>query len=530
MNAVDNNERKLPAGIQDFEKLRELQYVYVDKTEYVYKLVKTSVPFFLSRPRRFGKSLLLSTLRAYWEGKKELFKGLAIERLEADNPEAWTSYPVFYFDLNGQDYTEHDALEKTLTAHLEQWEQQYGCNVTTDALAIRFRNLLINAHKQTGRRCVVLVDEYDKPLLDLYDHPELKEHNKAVFKGFFGNLKSCDAHIRFVFITGVTKFHKVSIFSDLNQLTDISVNKVYSGICGITDNELQDYFLPEIERLAEEQEISVEMCLNQLKQTYDGYCFHEKGMNVYNPYSLLKAFLSKEFDSYWFETGTPSFLVKRLRAMDFDIRKFSNKTLYANASMLKDYSEDNPDPIPLLYQTGYLTIVEYDPDGREYTLAFPNNEVKYGFLECLMPEYVNDCGSGSGIDVFTLRRYIIRGELESIKNFLTALFARITYTTKDDPFEHYFQTVIYLVFTLLGQFAECEQHTFIGRIDCKVETDKFIYLFEFKRDKTADEALAQIEDKSYALPFVADNRKVYKIGVSFDTEKRMLSDWKVVEE
>lgn len=216
--------------------------------------------------------------------------------------------------------------------------------------------------------------------------------------------------------------------------------------------------------------------------------------------------------------------------MDFDVRKFSGKMLYASDSMLRDYSADNPDPIPLLYQTGYLTIVDYDPSGREYTLSFPNDEVKYGFLDCLMPEYVNNCGSGSGIDVFTLRRYIIHGEIESIKNVLTALFARITYTTKDDPFEHYFQTVIYLVFTLLGQFAECEMHTFVGRIDCKVETDKFIYLFEFKRDKTADEAPAQIEDKSYTLPFIADNRKVFKIGVSFDTEKRMLSDWKTAEE
>ena len=530
MNSVDKEKRNLSTGIQDFEKLREFQSVYVDKTDYVYKLVKTTVPFFLSRPRRFGKSLLLSTIAAYWEGKKELFKGLKIEELETDNKDAWKAHPVFYFDFSGKNYAKDNLLEEVLDTRLKRWEEQYGCTKDSTDLDVRFENLLITAHQKTGVRCVVLIDEYDKPLLDLIDEPEKQEHNKTLFKSFFSNLKNCDAHIRFIFITGVTKFHKVSIFSDLNQLVDISINKEYSAICGITEKELQEYFSYEIEQLANEQGISVEMCIKRLKQTYDGYRFHQKGINVYNPFSLLNAFFSKEFSSYWFETGTPTFLVKKLKAMDFDVRKFSGKMLYASDSMLRDYSADNPDPIPLLYQTGYLTIVDYDPSGREYTLSFPNDEVKYGFLDCLMPEYVNNCGSGSGIDVFTLRRYIIHGEIESIKNVLTALFARITYTTKDDPFEHYFQTVIYLVFTLLGQFAECEMHSFVGRIDCKVETDKFIYLFEFKRDKTADEALAQIEDKSYTLPFIADNRKVFKIGVSFDTEKRMLSDWKTAEE
>lgn len=530
MNPASNNVRKLPVGIQSFEKLREFQAVYVDKTEYVYKLVHELTPFFLSRPRRFGKSLLLSTLRAYWEGKKELFKGLAIEKLEADNPEAWQSYPVFYFDLNGTDYTKENALERTLSAHLSKWETQFNCEAENKSPEERFANLLMKAHQETGRRCVVLVDEYDKPLLDLIDHPELKEHNKAIFKGFFGNLKSCDEHLRFVFITGVTKFHKVSIFSDLNQLTDISLNQEYAAVCGITEDEMRHYFAPEIKALSAAQQMDESACLQMLKKQYDGYHFHSDGVGVYNPYSLLKAFFAKAFDAYWFETGTPTFLLKQLKAMDFNVRSFSNKTLYASASMLKDYSTDNPDPIPLLYQTGYLTIAAYDPAAREYTLAFPNKEVKYGFLEGLMPEYISDCGSGSGIDVFTLRRYIIRGDLESIRNVLTALFARITYTTKDSPFEHYFQTVIYLVFTLLGQFAECEMHTFTGRIDCKVETDQFIYLFEFKRDETAEAALKQIEDKSYALPFKADGRKLLKIGVSFDSEKRMLADWKVAEE
>ena len=528
MNTVIRNGRTLPTGVQSFEKLREANAVYVDKTAYIYRLVNEITPFFLSRPRRFGKSLLLSTLAAYWSGKKELFSGLEIENLEAGNPEAWKAYPVFYFDFSGINYGEENALENVLDTRLSRWEQEYDCSPDNKSLSLRFEKLLIHVHQKTGLRSVILIDEYDKPLLDLIDDPVRQDHNKELFKGFFSNLKNCDSHIRFIFITGVTKFHKISIFSDLNQLVDISLNKDYSGICGITEDEMRTYFAYEIDNLAKEQEITVEKCMVQLKQTYDGYRFHEKGVSVYNPFSLLNAFFAKSFDSYWFETGTPTFLVKHLKEIDFDVRRFSNRTIYASASALKDYSADNPDPIPLLYQTGYLTISDYDPAGREYTLVFPNDEVKYGFLECLIPEYISDYGSGSGIDIFTLRRYINQGDLEGIKNVLTALFARITYTTKDDPFEHYFQSVIYLVFTLLGQFAECEMHTFTGRVDCRVETKDYVYLFEFKRDDSVDAALKQIEDKGYALPYAADLRKLYKIGVTFDSNTRMLSEWKAI--
>ena len=521
-------KRELPIGVQSFEKLREMQCVYVDKTEYVYHLVHRVTPFFLSRPRRFGKSLLLSTLRAYWEGKKELFQGLAIEKLEEGNAAAWKKHPVFYFDFNGANYQE-ETIEKVLINHLNRWEEKYHVTVRSETLGGRFQNLLIAAMKETGLRCVVLVDEYDKPLLDLIDNPELQEHNKAVFKGFFSNLKSCDDYIRFVFITGVTKFHKVSIFSDLNQLKDISLNEDFSGICGITEQELRKYFIPEIKAMSEKRKLDENKCLQMLKKQYDGYRFHQDGVEIYNPYSLLNAFCDKEFGAYWFETGTPTFLVKQLKTMAFEVSKFSDGTLYANASMLKDYSAENPNPIPLLYQTGYLTIKEYDSVSQEYTLAFPNKEVEYGFLESLMTEYIPDCNAGFGTDIFTLRRYVEHGELENIRKVLTALFAGISYSPSGAVFEHYFQTVIYLVFTLLGKFALCEMHTAEGRIDCKVETAKFIYLFEFKRDESADKALQQIEDKNYAFPFAADHRKLYKIGVSFSSENRELADWKVKE-
>ncbi len=526
---MSNEERKLPTGIQSFEKLREEGFVYVDKTEYIYKIAQAAVPFFLSRPRRFGKSLLLSTMAAYWRGKKELFHDLAIEKLEAEQSDAWSEYPVLYIDFNVGNYNEENTLEDVLDEHLSEWEEKYGIAKPKASLDLRFRKVIAQAHKETGRRCVILVDEYDKPLLDLIDAPALQKHIKAVLKSFFSVLKNRDEDIQSIFITGVSKFHKVSIFSDLNQLRDISLNEDFSGICGITDAELRSFFAPEITAMAAKRKISEEACLEKLKSQYDGYHFHQNGIAVYNPYSLVNALCDKEFGSYWFESGTPTFLVHQLKEMNFDIRRFSDHTIYANASLLKDYSAENPDPIPLLYQTGYLTIADYDPDGGEYTLAFPNQEVKYGFLQNLMPEYVSDCGSSSGLDIFTLRRYVNNGEVESIIKVLTALFARITYTKKSDLFEHYFQSVIYLVFTLLGQFAECEMHTFSGRIDCRVEVKKFVYLFEFKRDEPAETALAQINDNSYALPFIADSRKLFKIGVSFDSEKRILSDWKVEE-
>ena len=521
--------RKLPIGIQNFEKLRKAGCVYIDKTDFVYKIVHEEMQFFLSRPRRFGKSLFLSTLRAYWEGKKELFKGLEIEKLEEDNPDAWKKYPVFYFDFNGKDYTKRGALEEKLSVILGRLEKKYNCIKEGCSLEERFENLLITAYEKTGLLCIVLVDEYDKPLLETVDNKELQEHNKAIFKGFFGILKSSDEYIKSVFITGVTKFHKVSIFSDLNQLRDISLNREFSEICGITESELKNNFMPEITQMAESYSITEEECLKKLKNQYDGYRFHHAGTNLYNPFSLVNALCDMEFGSYWFGTGTPTFLLKVLKNDRFDVRKFTDKTIYAKASVLQDYTGDEMSPIPLLYQSGYLTIDEYDEYLNRYTLCFPNEEVKYGLLESLMPSYVPDVTKGNGLDIFSLQAHIVNGSLDEIRDYFTALFASITYTSAETVFEHYFQTVMYLAFTLLGQYVLCEMHTFTGRIDCKVETDKFIYLFEFKRDESAENALKQIEDKSYDLPFAADNRKIYKIGVSFDSEKRILSDWKVAE-
>lgn len=523
------NKRQLPIGIQSFEKLIDNHNLYVDKTEYIYNLAHTGIPYFLSRPRRFGKSLLLSTMKAYWEGKKELFKGLKIEELERDNPDAWQPYPVFYFDFNKANFAEEGALEAIIEVQLLEWEKTYGDTTKEAPLGARFGQLLKAASEKTGKRCVVLVDEYDKPLLESMDNKDLIEHNKAVFKGFFSVLKSEDAYIQFVFITGVTKFSKVSIFSDLNQLMDISMSMDYAEICGITEQEMRDNFSSEIERLADEQGITVEDCLKKLQQEYDGYHFHQKGEGVYNPYSLLNALYNREFDAYWFETGTPTFLVKRLRNNNFDVRKFSDKSLYATKDMLKDYRDDNPDVVPLLYQSGYLTLKDYDAKKSAYTLGFPNNEVKIGFLKSLFPIYTGSTGGGSGKDILALTKYVESGDLESIQNVFKALFAGIPYPAKEDPFEHDFQSVFYITLTLLGQYVRCEQHTSNGRIDCTLETDKYIYIFEFKRDDSADNALKQINDMGYAAPYAVDKKKLYKIGVSFDSKTRQMVEWKAEE-
>ena len=519
--------RKLPIGIQNFASLRNDGYLYVDKTAAVYRLAHEGRQYFLSRPRRFGESLLLSTLRAYWEGRKELFSGLIIEELEKAEPNAWIAHPVFYIDFNRDNYRRSGALEGVLEAHLKEWEKQFGCEDPTASQAIRFQNLLRSAHEKTGHRCVILVDEYDKPLLDVMDDPEQEESNKAVFKGFFSALKSFDEFIKFVFITGVTKFSKVSIFSDINQLNDISLNEKYAEICGITGQEMLENFSPEISSLAESQNLTYKECVDALRKMYDGYLFHQKGEKVYNPFSLLNAVSDRAFRSYWFETGTPSFLVKKLRVINFDVRRLSDQSIYADDRTLTDFGENNPNPIPLLYQTGYLTIIGYDSVTREYLLGFPNEEVKYGFLNSLMPEYIENYSTGSGKDITALRRLAERGDVDGIRDVFAALFASIPYTDSRTGFEHDFQTVIYLVFTLLGQYVHCEVHSANGRADCILETARYIYIFEFKRDGTAEEALRQIEEKGYALPYLSDVRKCYKIGAAFDSEKRTLKDWSV---
>lgn len=519
--------RKLPIGIQSFEKIREEGFVYVDKTDYIYRLIKSGAPYFLSRPRRFGKSLLLSTMRAYWEGKKELFKGLAIEELSKDDPESFIPHPVLYFDMNQDNFQDKFILEKVLERHLVEWEKEYDVEDQADTLAARFQTVIKTAYDKTGRPVVVLVDEYDKPLLEVMTNAELEEHNKAVFKGFFSTLKSYDRYLKFVFLTGVTKFSKVSIFSDLNQLMDISMDKDYAEICGITEAEIKQNFIPEVSTMANEMGLSEENCLDGLREMYNGYHFHPVSAGVYNPFSLLNALGKREYGSFWFSTGTPTFLVKKLKSNNFDPGKFTDGTLYADGNSLSDYRADNPDPVPLLYQTGYLTIKDYDRRRMRYTLGYPNNEVKYGLLESLAPAYLYDDKGRTSSDIFTLDDYIEEGNTDGIKDILTSLYARLPYTTDERPLEQNFQNVIYIVFSMLGKFVQTEIHSAKGRADVIVETEDFVYIFEFKRDKSAREALTQIEEKGYADAYAADRRTLYRIGVNFNSEKRELDGWEV---
>ena len=520
--------RKLPIGIQDFASVRGEGYLYVDKTEYIYRLAHNGKPYFLSRPRRFGKSLFLSTLRYYFEGKKELFQGLLIEELEKGNADAWQEYPVFYIDFNKANFKADAALEAVLDEHLRGWESIYGDEDRDAPLSERFRYLIRKAYEKTGKKAVVLVDEYDKPLLE-GGNPERIEHNKEVFKGFFSTLKSYDSYLKFVFMTGVTKFSKVSIFSDLNQLRDISLSAEYAHICGISEKELKEYFMPEIEAMASERGQNTEDCLNRLKKMYDGYHFHQKTDGVYNPFSLLNALQEKEFGMYWFSTGTPTFLIDKLKESGFDAKQFSTDDYYEEESSLTDYRMDNENPVPLFYQTGYLTIKGYDEEFRSYALGYPNEEVRYGFLKSLAPYYLCAEKTSRPLDVRNFVKDIRRGDTDSLRDRFTALFARLPYPSEEKVVEQNFQNVIYIVFMLLGQFVVTEWHSAKGRADCVVETDDYVYLFEFKRDKSAEEALKQIEDSGYAKPYAADGRTLLKVGVNFNSSERTIDGWEVAQ-
>ena len=524
--------RKLPIGIQNFEKLRKENYIYIDKTEYIYTLTHSGQVYFLSRPRRFGKSLFLTTLKAYFEGKKELFTGLKIEKLEKDNPDAWKKYPVIYLNFAQDNFSSPDVLEECLNLQLKQYEEKYEITEIEKRFAGRFINIIQTAKKKTGLPVVVLIDEYDKPLLDAQNNDELVNSNRETLRGLYITLKAMDENLKFVFLTGVTKFSKVSIFSDLNQLNDISITEQYAEICGITEKEMLLNLEPELNAFAEKNSLTREECVKQLEKMYDGYHFYHNGAGVYNPFSLLNALYSKDFSYYWFATGTPTFLIKKLQESTMNYMDFTNGA-EATAQELQDYRNDNPNPIPLFYQTGYLTIKGYDKEFGVYLLKYPNDEVKYAFINSLAPSVLN-IERSNGLDVVSFARDIKKGNIESVMNRFKSLFASLPYTTikkdkEDSIVEQNFQNVFYLVFTLLGQWSKVEETSSFGRADCVLENGNNVFIFEFKRDKTADEALKQIEEAKYAEPYKASGRRIVKIGASFSTKERNLSEWKIIE-
>ena len=514
-------DRKLPIGIQSFEDLRSNGYLYVDKTAYVHLLVTTGKPYFLGRPRRFGKSLFLSTLKAYFEGKKELFAGLALAELEQD----WIEYPVLYIDFSIGLLGNLAALDDRLSVILDAFEKVWGKTVASNDPASRLEALIKRAHEQSGRKVVVLVDEYDKPLLGTMDNLDVNDTMRNTLKGFYGVLKGMDAHLRFVFLTGVTKFSKVSIFSDLNQLQDISLDRRFAGICGISDAEMRETFMPEIDALGEQCGMSRDQALAELKKRYDGYHFAKASEGMYNPYSLLNTFAKQDFADYWYETGTPTFLVKAVKNLQLDMRGFDNDVA-VNARNIDTYRIGETSPIPILYQSGYLTIKNYEADIDTYFLGFPNEEVKYGFLSDLLPGYISKPETMEEFSAGLFVRDLKRGDTDGFMTRLRAFFASISYDLNAKT-ERDYQTIFYLLFTLMGQFCQTEVKSIEGRADAVVKTPDSIYVFEFKLDEnaSAEAALAQIDDKGYLLPFTADGRKLVKIGVEFNHDGRGINRW-----
>ena len=509
-----------PIGIQNFEKIREGGYVYVDKTELIYQIVRTGGYYFLSRPRRFGKSLLVSTMEAYFQGKKELFQGLAIEKLEKD----WTEYPVLHLDLSGVTYTDENVLNEKMENTLSQWEQTYGIANTFTVDGIRFENIIKTAYSQTGKPVVILIDEYDKPLLDTAGNEPLREAIRSRLQGFYSVMKSQDGKIRFGFLTGITKLGKLSIFSGLNNLNGISMDYRYADICGISEKDLHAYFDESVQEMAEANKMSKEECYARLKEYYDGYHFCEDSEDIYNPFSLLSAFNGKRFRDYWYETGTPTFVVKALQRGQFNLEGLTLEGV--PAFVLGGVNADDSDPVPVLYQSGYLTIQSYDNQTQEYTLKYPNQEVERGFMQGLANIFVPSARYNSPFAVRKFAEDFKKGDTESLMKRFEAFFADADYEIVGDA-ELYFQNTMYVMCKLMGQYTQVERHTSNGRMDIVVQTDKYVYIMELKMDASADEALQQIEDKGYAKPFAADPRKLFRIGVGFSSETRRIKEWKM---
>ena len=510
---------KYPIGIQNFEKIRTEGYVYVDKTALVYKLVNEGCYYFLSRPRRFGKSLLISTLEAYLSGKKELFKGLAIEQLEKD----WTEYLIFHLDLNVGEYQSKESLYEKLDTFLTPLEELYGTLPSLHEAGQRFEYVIRQAYKKTGKRIVILVDEYDKPLLATIAHPELQDSFRTTLKAFYGVLKSMDGYIKFALLTGVTKFGKVSVFSDLNNLIDLSMNRRYQQICGITKDEILKYFDESVHELADGYGISYDEALARLKEDYDGYHFVNNGVDVYNPFSLLNTFANCEFGRYWFETGTPSYLVEVMKQDNYRLPDLTREQV--TGDFLNSIDSMSKNPIPLIYQSGYLTIKAYDPEFGFYTLGFPNKEVEEGFADYLLPFYTNVKQGDSAFFVGNFIRELRQGLVDDFMLRMETMLADTDYKVVGDS-ELYFQNAFYLISRMLGFYTEVERETSNGRMDMTVKTKDYIYIFEFKLNGSADDALRQIDEKGYAKPFALDTRKLIKVGVNFSLEKRCIEEWK----
>jgi len=501
---------KYPVGIQTFDDVINGGYVYVDKTDLVYQLADMGKYYFLSRPRRFGKSLLISTLKAYFEGRKELFKGLKIDLLETQ----WEQYPVLAMSLNSRNFKDEQSLIDELNKHLNLWEEKFEVTTPADkAPEERFFLMVKRVSDKTGKQVVILIDEYDKPLLATLDEEQRGLNNafRQALKAFFTVLKDQDQYIRFALLTGVTRFSKVSIFSDLNNLTDISMLPQYHRICGITDEELDEYCREGIQRLADAKGVDYAAMRQQLRDKYDGYHFTEDVAGVYNPFSVIKSLQFMRLDNYWFSSGTPTFLMRLLQDSHLPLDKLTQGK--QTAQQLESIENFTANPLPIMFQSGYLTITGYDTFFKEYQLGFPNEEVRQGFTEALVPVFLANNGD-SPFDVREFVRDVLRGDAEQFMQRLQTLYANLDYQIMGDK-ELYFHNTLFVILMMMGLYVRVERHNSRGRCDVVIETDNYVYVMELKLDGSVDEALAQIDKQGYAEPYTMSGKQLFKIGVNF---------------
>ena len=528
---------KYPIGIQDFKSIIEGGFVYVDKTDLVYDMANNGKVYFLSRPRRFGKSLLLSTLKYYFLGEKELFQGLAIDSLETE----WKKYPVFHLSFGTGNYVQAQELARTIEGFLAEQEKNYVMEKGKLTFGERFRAILHAAHEQTGMPCVVLIDEYDKPLLDVMDTGyivkedentfTLEEYNRNILKGFYSTFKDADPDLRFVLLTGVTKFSQVSVFSGFNQPEDISMSPAFDALCGITKKELSTVFADSIRDMADFLGYTEEEMKYRLQRQYDGYHFSQRMTDIYNPFSLLNAFKQKRLKNFWFSTGTPTYLVRLLVHSNENLNELTDK--WYSESQFMDYKADVESSLPMIYQSGYLTIKDFDPEDFSFKLDFPNNEVAGGFVAMVASSYLQ-AKDDSETWVIQAQRALKQGDTEKYRDLLTSFLASIPYSARRNENEReqkrYFQYTVYLIMRMMSVYTIYhEKQTSQGRADFVIETPKYVYIFEYKLDHPAAEAIAQIDEKGYAREYANDERPVYKIGCTFSTETGTVSDWLCVE-
>ena len=512
--------KRLPVGIQTFSEVIDLDCLYIDKTEYIWNMIHLSKYIFLSRPRRFGKSLLVSTLQAYYEGRKNLFKGLFIETVEKE----WTEYPVLRFDMSLGKHMEKEQLERYLLYILGDNEKRFGVISNSQDPNVRLKNLISSVYDKTGKKVVILIDEYDAPLLDVVHEKETLPVLRNVMRNFYSPLKASDPYLEFVFLTGITKFSQLSIFSELNNLKNISMRTDYGGVCGITEDEMLTQMSDYIDHFAEAQQITREEAIEGLKLQYDGYHFTWPSPDIYNPFSLLNAFQDHDYTNYWFGSGTPTYLIEMLRKFNVVPSKIGGGSVQANT--FDAPTENMKNIIPLLYQSGYITIKDYNPVSKNYKLDIPNNEIQAGLMESLLPNYVHKYADEGSAMVGDMYEALYYEDLDEMFSLLQAYLLTVPYCDNANSEGHY-QQLLYVIFSLFGRYVDVEVHTPTGRVDIVMKTAKALYLFELKLNMSAQAAINQIDLKDYSSKFALSGLPIVKVGINFDPERRTIGDWKV---